>query len=116
MLTQVQIFMWIQNEQLEAQILWLVTSSMGKGENNEIMLIKGQEKIKLTRVWDDDFQLVALEANTTTPLFTIVLEIEKTIDIMDDSNPTSRRNYNHRETMLTTNTSHNFKHNWVKAK
>jgi hypothetical protein len=41
MLTQVQIFMWIQNEQLEAQILWLVTSSMGKGENNEIMLIKG---------------------------------------------------------------------------
>ncbi len=103
--------MWIQNEQLEAQILWLVTSSMDGGENNEIMLIKGWEKIGLTRVWDDDFQLVTLEANTTTPLFTIVLEIEKTIDIKDNSNPTFRRNYNHHGAVLTINTSHNFKHN-----
>ncbi len=44
MLTQMQIFMWIQNEQLEAQILWLVTSSMDGSESNEIMLIKGWEK------------------------------------------------------------------------
>jgi hypothetical protein len=116
MLTQVQIFMWIQNEQLEAQILWLVTSSMDGGESNEIMLIKGWEKIGLTRVWNDDFQLVALEANTTTPLFTIMLEIEKEIKIKYDSNPTSKRNYNHHGAMLTTNTSHNFKHNWVKAR
>jgi len=108
--------MWNQHEQLEAQILWLVTSSMDGGESNEIMLIKGWEQIRFTRVWDDDFQLVALEANITTPWFTIVLEIEKTIYVMNDSNPTSRRNYNHHGTMLTTKTNHNFKHNWSKAR
>jgi hypothetical protein len=43
-LTQVQIFMWIQNEQLEAQILSLVISNMDRGESNKIMLIKGWEK------------------------------------------------------------------------
>jgi len=80
------------------------------------MLIKGWEKIGLTRVWDDDFQFVALGTNTTNPLFIIMLEIEKTIDVMDDSNPTSRRNYNHHGAVLTTNTSHNFKHNWVKTR
>jgi hypothetical protein len=39
-----------------------------RSESNEIMLIKGWEKIGLTRVWDDDFQFVALGTNTTTPL------------------------------------------------
>jgi hypothetical protein len=31
-----------------------------------------------------------LEVTTTTPLFTIVLEIEKVIDVMDNSDPTSK--------------------------
>jgi hypothetical protein len=61
---------------------------MDGGESNETYLIKGREKIKLTRAWDDDFQLVALEANTTTSLFTIVLEIEEEIDVVDGSDPT----------------------------
>jgi hypothetical protein len=34
------------------------------------------------------FQLATLEANTTTSLFTIVLEIEEAIDVGDDYNPT----------------------------
>ncbi len=52
------------------------------------LLIKGWEKTRLTKAWDDDFQFVALEANTTTPLFIIMLEIEEAIDVVDDSDPT----------------------------
>lgn len=61
---------------------------MDMGENMKPMLIKGWEKRRLTKAWDDDFQLAALEANTTIPLFTIVLEIEKAIHVVDDSDPT----------------------------
>ncbi len=52
------------------------------------MLVKGQEKTRLTRAWDDEFQLATLEANTTTSLFTTMLEIEKTFNFVIDYNPT----------------------------
>jgi hypothetical protein len=35
------------------------------------MILKGWEKIGLTRAWNNEFQLVTMEANTTTSLFII---------------------------------------------
>ncbi len=52
------------------------------------MLIKGQEKTRLTKAWDDDFQLATLEANITTSLFTTVFGIEKALNFVNDYNPT----------------------------
>ncbi len=54
------------------------------------MLIKGWEEIGLTRAWDDDFQLVALETNTPIVLFTTMLEIKEAIDIVDDFDLTKK--------------------------
>jgi hypothetical protein len=47
-------------------------------------MLESWEKIGLTRAWDDDFQLVALETNTTIVLFTTMLEIKEVIDIVYD--------------------------------
>lgn len=74
------------------------------------MLIKGWEKTRLTKAWDDDFQLAALETNTTIVLFTTMLEVKEVIDIVDDFDLT-KKIYNHHGTVLATHSNHNFKHN-----
>jgi hypothetical protein len=45
------------------------------------MIFKGWKKIRLTRIWNNEFQLVAMEANKTTFLFTITHDIEKDMEI-----------------------------------
>jgi len=54
------------------------------------MLIKGWEKKGFTRAWDDDFQLATLETNTTTVLFTTMLEIKEAIDVVNDFDKTKK--------------------------
>ncbi len=39
-------------------------------KSKETMILKGWEKTRLIRAWNGDLQLVAMEANTTTFLFT----------------------------------------------
>lgn len=99
-----------QNEQLETQNLWLVTSTWTEAKVMKPMLIKGWEKIALTRAWDADFQLAALETNTTIVLFTTMLEIKEAIDVVDDFNKI-KKNCNHHGTVLVTHANNNFKHN-----
>jgi len=36
------------------------------------MIVKGWDKARITRAFGIEFQLVPLEANTATPLFTII--------------------------------------------
>jgi hypothetical protein len=36
------------------------------------MIVKGWDKARITRTFGIEFQLVPLEANTATPLFTII--------------------------------------------
>ncbi len=55
------------------------------------MLIKGWEKTRLRRTWDDDFQFATLETNTTIVLFTTMLEIKEAINVVDDFNPTKKK-------------------------
>jgi hypothetical protein len=45
------------------------------------MILKGWEKTRLIRVWNNEFQLVAMEANKTTSLFTITHDIEEDMEI-----------------------------------
>ncbi len=45
------------------------------------MILKGWEKIRLTRAWNNEFQLVAMEANTTNSLFVITHDIEENMEI-----------------------------------
>ncbi len=45
------------------------------------MILKGWEKKRLLRVWNNEFQLVAMEANKTASLFTITHDIEEDMEI-----------------------------------
>jgi hypothetical protein len=45
------------------------------------MILKGWEKTWLTRAWNNEFQLVAMEANTTASFFTITHDIQEDMDI-----------------------------------
>jgi len=45
------------------------------------MILKGWEKTWLIRAWNNEFQLVAMEADTIASLFTITHDIPKDMDI-----------------------------------
>ncbi len=45
------------------------------------MILKGWEKIGLIRAWNNEFQLIAMETNITTSLFTITHDIEEDMEI-----------------------------------
>jgi hypothetical protein len=42
---------------------------------------KGWKKTRLIRAWNNEFQLVAMEENTTTSFFTITHDIREDMDI-----------------------------------
>jgi hypothetical protein len=52
-----------------------------KLRSRQTMILKGWEKTRLTRVWNNEFQLATMEANKTTFLFTITHDIEKDMEI-----------------------------------
>ncbi len=45
------------------------------------MILKGWEKTWLTRAWNNEFQLVVMEANTIASFFTLTYDIEKNMEI-----------------------------------
>jgi hypothetical protein len=59
---------------------WLY-NAWKKIKSKQTMILKGWEKIGLIRAWNNEFQLIAMETNITTSLFTITHDIEEDMEI-----------------------------------
>ncbi len=66
---------------LKPRIYEWLHNAWKKLRSKQTMIFKGWEKIRLTRIWNNEFQLVAMKANKTTFLFTITHDIEKDMEI-----------------------------------
>ncbi len=66
---------------LKPRICEWLHNALKELRSKQTMILKGWEKIGLTRAWNNEFKLVAMEANTTISLFIITHDIEKNMEI-----------------------------------
>ncbi len=66
---------------LKPRIYEQLHNAWKKLRSKQIMILKGWETIRLTRVWNNEFQLATMDANKITFLFTVTHDIEKDMEI-----------------------------------
>jgi hypothetical protein len=59
----------------------MVVHIWSKVKDKKLMILKWWENNILMKAWEVDFQMVAMEKNTTKPLFILIVDIKDNVDI-----------------------------------